>query len=170
VYTLIPTAKVPEEVAMQYWLSLKMYDLLKYRLCEVHDPDWPDIIHMYNDSSMVFFSVIDTTNKRMVAECALERFVGLSALIHYSIHPEYHGKKGLTLAKESIQQLFSYKRKDGSPWVSTLIGLTPESNRLAIRHIQKVGFKIQCTIPKAFYLAYSNKFDNAVLSICEGDQ
>ncbi len=168
-FILVPTAKIPKEVAMQYWLSLKMHDLLKYRLCEIHEPDWPDIISMYNQKGMAFFSVIDKNTNRMVAECALEHFVGLSAMIHYSIHPEYHGKQAITLAKESIQQLFSFRRQDNSPWVSTLIGLTPESNRLAVRHIQKIGFKIQCTIPKAFYLAYLDKIDNGILSICEGE-
>jgi hypothetical protein len=78
----------------------------------------------------------------------LNGFEGYSARIHHCFFRPFY-RESVSIARSVIEQLFQVKRLDGSPMVKTLIGLTPVSNRLAVRFARKVGMNVICEIPDA---------------------
>ena len=69
-----------------------------------------------------------------------------AARIHYIFFKRYY-RYCLHIAKEGLKRLMALERADGTPFVKVLIGVTPISNRLAVKFLQKVGFIINTEIP-----------------------
>jgi hypothetical protein len=155
----------------KYFGDLVEADLLKYRIPEVKNPTVETAIKMIANKRSHNFFMQDTNTGDFVGEFMTADFRGLAAAIHFSTHPSLWGRNSIAAAKAAIDWLFSLtsQKPYSRPYVKTLIGLTPVSNRLAVRFLKKVGFEIKTIIPDSYYLAYDNKYDDAVLSLKTSD-
>lgn len=135
---------------VDYWTDLLNAGLLKYRFNESENPTIDTVLEMIHDPKSYSFMVYDPIKDRLCADTMLNNFRGLTAHVHFSIHPDYHGREGVLIARSGAEQLFQLTDPNGL-YLSTLIGLTPVNNLLAVRFIQKVGFKKLDIIDKVFY-------------------
>lgn len=120
-------------------------------------------LRLIQRSEVQVFFVFEEKDVIPVAHVVLKDFNGLSATIHYCIRKAYHGKAAPIIGKQLLADLEKIKRKDGFPFVSTLIGTTPESNRAARIYLRRMGFKVYGVIENFFQVA-ENAFENAVVS------
>lgn len=134
-----------------YWMALIESGLIRHRLPEDADPGIEDIHFMLGASGTQCYGVFDKASGDMVGEAMLTNFQGRSAMLHFSFHPSKFGSEALEISKFAERELFKCRYPDGST-LRTLIGLTPATNRLAIRFLQKAGFTIKTTLTDAFIL------------------
>jgi hypothetical protein len=72
----------------------------------------------------------------------------------------------MQMGREVVKQIFDTKRLNSElPLTSTLVGLIPERNRLALRFIDQIGFKKLAVIPGACYFDKTQSHEAGVLSI-----
>ena len=89
------------------------------------------------------FNVVDLDSHEVRADFSLEGFVGKAAMVHFSMHPDNPPQYSMKLAREvtdSVLQEWS-EPESGSPFLYTLYGLTPVTNRAACVFVQRCGFK-----------------------------
>jgi hypothetical protein len=150
---------------VDYWKTLQHKGLLKYRINEVPNPTLRDVREMVEDKeNNMCFVMWDPMKKRVCADTMLNNFRGLCAQVHFSIHPDYHGREAIRICKEGAEQHFGLVANESGQRLTTLVGLTPANNRLAVKLIQKVGFKIVDVIENLFYNKVSNNYINGILS------
>jgi len=70
-----------------------------------------------------------------------------NALIHFCIFKKFWGKDTVKIGRNVLDYWFSLE-KDGKPVLDVLRGITPESHRMALSYIKKLGFNCIGTIPK----------------------
>lgn len=164
-YILVPFHKFRQESVMQYWNDLKACGRLKRRIPQVLNPNFQSVMKMYEDKNNLCFMMYDPVQNRLCAETMLNGFRGLCAEVHFSMHPDYSGEESVYIAKSGVEQLFQTMKdiKTGE-YLTTLYGLTPTSNRLAIKFIKKVGFKILDKLENMFYIESSSTYVNAAVS------
>lgn len=125
-----------------YWQTLAMHDTLKYRLCNLDDPTWADVVNMIRLHGKFMFNAGCYKTDKIVGDFMLENYTGKAAQIHISLHPENTYKRTLQLSREITDTILNtWTTEDGSPYLETLFGLTPVTNRVACVHALKVGFK-----------------------------
>lgn len=93
-----------------------------------------------------------------VAFASLDTFSAESAYFHHC-----HFRAGWKHTGETACAALSWLRK-ACPVVKTLIGITPSTNRLAVRYAVRCGFKILGEIPRSLYDRDGNVRD-AILSV-----
>lgn len=145
---------LPLEVE-HYWQDVLDKGLLKYRMPEVKDPDLDTVAEMISKPWNICFVVWDNALKRICADVMLNNFQGATAMIHFSIHPSYRGYTK-HLSRQTILHLFSIKNQNTGHRLASLVGLTPVTNRLAIKHLKNVGFSVKTVLSSSFILAYDD--------------
>lgn len=165
--TILPPNWVLPPKVTEYWQSLIDDDLLKYRLADIKNPSQKDVDWLTSTYAGSMFYIIH--EQRVCGEVTLEGFTGLAAKIHFSAAKGAKGDIAILGAKKALEFIFGLRRsQDRSvPWVHSVIGVTPESNKLAVRYMKRVGFTPLAVLPKALRLEYCDMIDNAVLSIKE---
>ena len=135
---------IPKDVVQYYWQTLAMHDTLKYRLSDIDDPSWSDVLKMIRTFGQHMYMVIDENEFRVVGEFMLENFTGKSAQVHFSMHPENTLSESLIICRHGLTQVLSRwkdKKDDTQPLFDSLFGLTPMDNRRACLFILKAGFR-----------------------------
>lgn len=96
------------------------------------------------------FNVVNQERAEVIAEFTLEGFVGKAAMVHFSMHPGNTPQYSLKLAREVTDSILTTWSEpiNGSPFLYTLYGLTPVTNRAACAFVQRVGFKKLGILPK----------------------
>ncbi|BBD08757.1 hypothetical protein [Desulfovibrio ferrophilus] len=79
----------------------------------------------------------------------LDGWSGRAAFIHFVVFRRAYGSTARVIGRYVTGWLLRAKRKGGLPLVQTLIGLTPETNPLAIRFVRDIGFRVLGRIPHA---------------------
>lgn len=152
---------LPVDEVQTYWQTLYMEDLLKYRLANVIDPKWDDVVRMITRMGKSMFLVKD--EDRIVAEFMLDNYQGHAAEIHFSMHPDNRLKYSINVANATLATVLS------KPDIETLYGLTPMPNTRAIKFNKMVGFKHATTLPKG--VNYMGQVvDAAVMIRCSNGQ
>jgi RimJ/RimL family protein N-acetyltransferase len=144
----------------QYWQDIIASGLIKYRIPEVKGPTIQNVMTMLYDRSFCHIAVWDTKENQVAGECALYHFVGRSALMHYSVHPSYHGNIGAVMCLEALEQIFTYPMPPLNLPLTAIRGISPVTNRLSINFLKKIGFSVKCILTDSFTLAYK---DNQVV-------
>lgn len=69
--------------------------------------------------------------------------MGRAAQIHFSMHPNNKFTDSVHLARWGTEQILNKwtNKKTGKPFLDSLYGLTPATNRVACIFVLKVGFK-----------------------------
>lgn len=111
------------------------------------------------DKRNIFILIWDEDKHNFVAHCFLNDFSGLVCKIHFGLLKSALGGYGIQLAKLVTKRLFAFRRADSDlPLMTSLIGVTPETNKLAVRFLQRAGFKVIDYIPHLCYLYYEKQY------------
>lgn len=78
----------------------------------------------------------------------LDNRQGRSARIHFAIFRAFQGQPGRIIGRYATSWLLTGKEP-----LDVLVGLTPETHKLAIKYVRDVGFRVIGTIPHAAQLA-----------------
>lgn len=121
---------------------------------------------MMQDPNLLFYFVIDDTPE-IIGEFTLENFTGLAAQIHCCLHPERGASQNLRTACFAVNEVLQeWKNGNGSPYVETLYGVTPITNRVSTLFNQKVGFRRIGILPKGI-TDHTGTVVDAVLTVKE---
>ena len=164
-----------------YWQRLAAQGLLSWRLCDVLDPDYMDVLRMLsNPMSATFYVSLRVPPEHpahpghngIAAEFTLEHQTGRAWQLHFSMSPDnptHPYKFNIPLARATMHAVFNSWTPDLRP--ATLYGLTPMSNRRAIAFLKKVGFREIGILPKGIKACYKEKtdpsypYDDALITI-----
>ncbi len=140
---IFPIKSVPPDVVETYWQTLYMNDTLQFRLCDTIDPTWADVKDMIGRLGNQMYMVIDTDNGQAIAEFMFEGFTGRSAQVHFSMHPNNSFKESIALGKWTNDTVLNEWKHpdDGGPYLRSLYGLTPVTNRAGCIFALKTGYK-----------------------------
>ena len=132
---------------------------------EIKSPfDWLSVVK--NPTNSVHLIVDD--DNIPVAIAWLNTMRWSSALAHFCILPEGWGReKSTDIGNATMNYWWSMNRPDGTPIWKTIRGETPSNNRLALKFIQRIGFKIIGTIPNERWDRYRNEPVDLVYSYAE---
>lgn len=129
------------------------------------------LVFAWPESPWEMFKIKQLTGRgyaQPLAACHLTDFTGLTANAHFSIHPDVVPRKDdiVTLGKDFLSWLFKLKRADepDTPFVETIIGLTPRYNIGAVGLAKKLGFTVRCVIKNGMYSRVKNRYCDVVFS------
>lgn len=166
--TIIPVSLLPEDVVETYWQTLYMENTLRFRLCDTIDPTFEDVKDIIRRAHGQMYMVIDITTKEAVAEFMLENFTGRSAQVHFSMHPRNNFKDSIKIgnyANDTVLNEWIHPEYNG-PYLESLFGLTPVTNRAACLFIRRCGYKKIGVLPKG--IKDRGKIVDAMITIREG--
>lgn len=154
-YVIFPSMAIHPEDSRAYWDMLEEADVIKYRLCNVVNPD-ADYAEEYSnwilnngDESYQFY-IVDAAYGTIVAELVLDNYMGASAQLHFSINPNNSPELNAFLGNQ-VTDTILYNWKDtkglGGFYLDTLYGLTPVDNRPACIFVLKSGMSKIGTLP-----------------------
>ena len=147
----VPPYTLPVDAVESYWAALEDSGRLKYRLCDTKDPDFSDVLRMIklNGPHLYFVEFPDVLP--IAAEFMLNNFSGKAAQIHFSLHPQLPTRLGLPMVRHIVESIFDWQTQDGKPYLDSLFGLTPVTNRAACIFVLKVGFKKRFVLPSGMW-------------------
>jgi hypothetical protein len=145
---IVPLLQLPEPVVRKYWQDLEDSGGLKYRMCHINEPTWENVKQVIAATGNSMYHVI-SKHMDVVGEFTLENFIGKSAQVHFSMHPGNKTRFSLDLANSVADDiLFQWKSSvDGGPYLYSMFGLTPVTNRAACIFVQRCGFKKVAILP-----------------------
>ena len=94
----------------------------------------------------------------------LNSFKHKSAFINYCFYKEFWGDKALKISRLTIEFIFQRKDQHDEHLVDVLLGLTPASNKLAIKFLLKNGMTTIGKIPGLLYDASTGAIVDGILS------
>lgn len=140
---ILPLMNIPPDVVELYWQTLYMENTLRFRLCDIIDPTFADVKNMIQRLGKQMYMIVDMETKQAVGEFMLEGFTGKAAQVHFSMHPKNTFKESIQLGtwcNDTVLATWTHP-EDGSPYLQTLYGLTPVTNRAACIFTLKTGYK-----------------------------
>lgn len=150
--------------AEAYWKKIIERDLLKFRLPDVVDPTIKDVMEMSKIPSNICYYLVDPLSKIIVAEAMLNGVQGLCAYLHFSFNPDFHGVEAVRIANIALSHIFEIRHKVSDRQLRTLIGMTPLSNRLAIKFLHKLKFKKLDILHDVYYNKINRKYTDSYVS------
>jgi len=96
-------------------------------------------------------------NDELVAFAMLDNFSGRAAWFHHC-----HFRAGWRHTKNTAKACLLWLADALDGYVSTLVGITPASNKLAVKYAEKCGFEVMGTLPHL--LNTFNGIEDAVIS------
>lgn len=155
----------------EYWQRQITHGLLKYRLPDVLNPTMQDVREMIASPGNICFIVWDTEERTVAGEAMLNNFFGGTALMHFSVDPDYRKETALHMAREGLRQIFSLQFSGRHASLLSITGITPVTNRLSVNFLQKIGFSVKGRVDDSFILAnYGGKaVDGVLLQLKRGD-
>ena len=169
-FTVIPALEIPDKLVVDYWQLLIDHDLIRYRLCDCVEPNIQTVMQMlYSTLGQTMFMVFDDSRSELRAEFALTNFTGKAAMVHFSMHPDNTPQQSLRYARvvtDQILNVWSERDDPDAPYLYSLYGLTPVTNRAACAFVKRVGFKQIGTLPKG-QRQNGGEFVDAMITIKE---
>ena len=141
------TTGIERDQLQYYWQLLAMHDMLRWRFPDIEDPTWSDVQQIIGRNGQNMYYLVNGTGE-ILTEVTLDRTLGKTALLHFSMSPLLHPHKKLLLGRFMPWQILTqWKDGNGEPYVETLLGMTPVSNKAACRFVKKCGFTPIATVP-----------------------
>ena len=141
-----PLYSLPPKKVENYWTDLFKAGYMESRLCDIEGPLFDNVVRLMNTHgrSMYFVSV----DGKLVGEFTLDNFTGKAAQIHFSTHPDLRFKDAVPLVRDVVDSIFDWTVKGKEePYLNSLYGITPVTNRAACIFVLKVGFEKQFILP-----------------------
>lgn len=153
--------KLAVSIAFDYFKKMEEQGLLKYYDITGTIKNYIDFINFSLDKSGICMLVWDMLRQESVAHVHLKDFEGYACRIHFNILRENHGLKAYDLAREVHEEVFSLRRKENlqEPITSTLVGVTPTTNKAACRFVKRFGYKELAVLDR---VCYSNEIKDYV--------
>lgn len=114
--------------------------------------EWLDYVR---SNKAWMFSV--SRNDQTIAFALLDNFSAEAAWFHHC-----HFRAGWKHTKETATMTLRWLADVLNGYISTLVGITPASNRLAVRYAKRCGFEIMGTLPRALHTF--NGIEDAIIS------
>jgi len=163
-YKMIKVCSLFDYRVVDYWTAIIGAGLLEHRLFDTLDPKLKDIEEMLASSDNICYNIYDYEKERICADTMINNISGLTAQVHFSVHPEYFGKETIEIARFGAYEYFRKTNNRTGENLSTLFGITPVYNRKAIRFIKAVGYKEICVFDKICYIAKTNSHCDGLLT------
>jgi hypothetical protein len=154
---------------VEYWGAVKQAGLLRHRLFDTVDPDINDVKEMLDYTNNVCYIMYDEAERRVCADTMLNNVSGLVAQVHFSIHPDYLGRRAIEICRAGAEQHFRSRINTTGETLGTLFGITPVENFLAIRLIKRVGFKPITVLNKVCFMAERRLHVDGLLTILKSE-
>lgn len=146
---IVRTPQLHRDQLQYYWQQLYMHDLLRWRFPEIAEPTWTDVQQIIGRHGENMYYLVNR-EQEILTEVTLEHAEFKLARLHFSISPGLRPEEKLFVGKfVPWQILMRWKNKQNEPFLETLIGMTPRSNRAACIFVKKCGFSPLATIPGA---------------------
>lgn len=100
----------------------------------------------------------------------LNAFRGRYAHSHLVIFRAYHGRANILTARWAIQTVLRSRDAHGEYLWDGFVGMTPETNRLAVAFALRCGFRKVGVVPFGAYDFRQNKSVPAVLTVLEREE
>jgi hypothetical protein len=81
----------------------------------------------------------------------LTEFVAKTAFINYCLFNEFWGKEGWKISNKCLDIILNQKDKHDEHKIDVLLGLTPATNKLAMKFLVKNGMKVIGRVPKLVF-------------------
>ena len=150
---VVPLISLPSQTIKDYFQALVDYDLLKERLCNIIDPSWSTVkILLERYGQQIYFVVDPAQDCKILGEFLLESFIGKAAQIHFSVHPENNFSFSLEMCRYTMDRVlnkWSCRGNKDEPYLLTLYGLTPVTNRAACIFVLRAGMKKVGILPNS---------------------
>lgn len=146
-----------------YWEILKKREAYKKRFPAGDINTLEDFLRIATSPTNEMFLMVVKEDNDLIGEFMLTDWTGLAAQIHVSGNPKYY-RRNREITTQVFNKLFDMPRLDGNPYVHTLMGLTPVTNRLSVKFNADAGFKQLGVIPKAMYV-HPGQYVDAVATI-----
>jgi len=153
---IIPHIQAESIKVYNYWQTLIDSDRLKYRLCDTVLPDISDVYDIFNNPLNQVYYIYDIDSNKYIAEYMLNNFQAKTCQIHFSFLP-IHPLRSIRIGKNVTDFLLELGIID------SLFGVTPVSNKLACRFIERVGFEHQFVLRSG--CKYFGSIDDALISV-----
>ena len=89
-----------------------------------------------------------------------------TACLHFCGLRNTWGKLSLQIGQFVHFNLFNATRADGDAYLKVAVGYLPATNVLALKYIEKLGYKKKSVIPGACHLHYQKRDVDAVVAYC----
>lgn len=156
---------------LDYWQRVDDAGLLAHRWCDVKDPTAESVIRLLRDLPALarFMFMLFNEQKGLVAEFTLTNFTGKAAMVHFSMAPENSPQESMHYARTTTDIVLNEwgdGDKPDAPFLYSLYGLTPVTNRTACAFVRRVGFKKVGILPMGQKVNGSESVD-ALITIKE---
>ena len=149
-YGIFPTQSVPQHYLIDYWTKMYESGRLRYRLCDIRDPTLKDVHDMLANPQMLTFNVYEPERDELTGEIMLCNFTGKAAQLHYSTHPDntpQHNQYLCRSVTDDILDRWTEAKGSDIPFLYSLYGLVPVTNRVACAYGHRMGFKKMGVLP-----------------------
>lgn len=144
-----------------YYHSMKEDGILKHSFfdgsAQTLEQFWNIVFNNHVTFTFIYCKDGPDSDMDLVGHMYFTGYYGYCATIHFGLLRKYHSR-ALEIGKECMNAISQVKRSDGTPFVTSLIGITPVHNIAAIRLAKLLDFEPLATLHKACHLFYENKF------------
>lgn len=113
--------------------------------------DFEDFMAFADDDDREFFAV--HAGGLPAAVFWLDGRTTRAARIHFAVMRRAHGRAARIIGNYVTDWLLSRRGPNGRHALDVLVGVTPETHRLALRFVRDIGFTVVGTVPQALALA-----------------
>jgi len=132
-----PLLSLDKDQVQTYFQQMYSHDTLKYRLSDVVEPTWSDVLDVIKRIGKQMFMVVDQNSDDILGEFTLENATGHAVQGHFSTHPTLSWPERLEIGRFALRFILK------NPYIDAVFGLTPLTNRPACIYALKIGFKKQ---------------------------
>jgi hypothetical protein len=87
----------------------------------------------------------------------LDNFVQCSCQLHYAFFREYWGPTAVEVGRWVLREMITQRDIDGNFCIDVIIGIVPETNRLAVRYARSVLLQSVGVLPEYYFNFYRNR-------------
>lgn len=147
----------------KYYTKLVEQELLQYAFYDGSAKDENTFLNTIINPATLFAFIYEDPTKFPIGHAFFNSMVGYCATGHFCIFREFH-KYSVEIGHDCLDTIFKVKREDGTPLITNIMGITPISNKAALKYIVKLGFEQLCILDRACDMYYKGTFEDGVLS------
>lgn len=153
----------------EYYSKMGDQGLLEHAFYDGSAKTYAEFGGLVSHISVVFLFIFKEDEVEFpVAHCHITNMQGYNAYIHFNILREYQ-KDHKNIMADTLESIFTVTRPDKTPFVTSLLGVTPVYNTAALNAIKEVGFERLALLDRACYLYYRKKYVGGQLSLLTAD-
>jgi len=144
-YQVAPIYQVHGDKVQTYWQTLYMHDELQFRVGNVKNPTWADVLTLIAMGGQQMFFVLQ--DQTPVAEFATDGMMGGTVRLHGSVWPELSFREMIDITRFVAETVCTW------PGAAGVIGSVAENNRRALMLLYKSGYHKVGVVKKGSWYA-----------------